>query len=281
MDATISKLSVETIISLVSAVGVANFLAIIIVVAIVVNFPSIISSINSSIKNKNYSNKIEEIKQNVVFINKSLSKEEEKFNNIIKSVDNQTNEIKALIAMIDILHDSIVKENSERRDEHLMLTENLEKTSKALTSISMVLRNVISEEDTLRLLSLALGIEASLKNNLIEKSMEAIEHLNLGISVNSVEDNLKNDLNSVWSDFKNKISQFSTPLNMSIFLSEKEGEMWGTGGIFSDLLEIAVRNQDLDKSRKKNAIEKRVNVALRNIHSDLNSFLTKRRKNNA
>lgn len=267
----------EIMLQLIAAVGVGNFLLIVIVLTLVVNAPTIIKTVVETLS-KNKANKA---------LNKSLSEIHTVVDSISscsvkleaaildlkngseyaeKNLIEAKNEIKNLMATVNLLHKSIEKENNERREENILITSTLETLSRALDSINRMMRNVISEDDTSRLLSFILGIEPSLKNNIVEKVMSTMEKCK---EINeSLERDLTNDLNSEWSDFKNQINQFNTPIKVPNLINEYESKMWQEKGMYYEILKIAT-DRTIDLHRKKEIISKLLNFGLRKLHNDL------------
>lgn len=264
----------ELVIELVTAVGVGNFIIIALVLALIVNLPNIASGISSLLKNRKANQRLEQLQQQVSVIEQSVNTIESGLDRNANNMNIQTNEIKALVAIVDLLHSALDKESTERREENSMITYSLEKLSTALESIDRIMRNVIGEEDTSRLLTFTLGIESSLRNSVLEKTMQTVDHYESGVTNGGLEDDLKNDLYSEWSDFKSQIGQFNTPINIANFLDAKEPELWEEHSMFAEIVRIAKLSPDkVDKHRKKDAISKRLNIGLRRLHADLTSHL--------
>jgi uncharacterized protein YoxC len=263
----------QLVVQLVTAVGVGNFVVIILALAFVVNAPSIINGITTFFKNRNSLKQLNLLKKQTDRVEQYLEDLEDKVGDNASDINVLTNEIKALVAVVDLLHSSLDKENNERRDENILITNSLEKLSGALDSIERMMRNVISEEDSAELLSFVMGIQLSLKITITQKVMSTIEQIEEGeISRDNVVDDLKNDIYSAWSDFKTKTTQFNMPIDITHYLNQKEEEMWKKGGMFYDIVQATLakpKNGNYSKERRKNAVTKRLNIGLRRLHTDL------------
>lgn len=271
----------ELVIELVTAVGVGNFIIITLVLSLVMNLPTIITGVNNLIKNKRANLRLDLLQEKITSVEISVDSIESGVRKNANSMNLQTNEIKALVAIVDLLHSALDRESSERREENSMITYSLEKLSSALESIDKIMRNVISEEDTSRLLTFVMGIEKSLRNSLLEKSMEMVDHFESGVTNGGLEEDLKNDLFSEWSDFKSELSQFNTPINIVNFFDAKEADLWKEHGMFAEIVRIAKLSPNkVEKQRKKDAISKRLNIGLRRLHADLANYLKQGRQHN-
>lgn len=263
----------QLIVQLVTAVGVGNFVIVILVLAFVVNAPSIINGITTFFKNRNSLKQLNLLKEQTDRVEQYLEDLEDKVSDNASNTNVLTNEIKALVAVVDLLHSSLDKENNERRDENILITNSLEKLSSALDSIERMMRNVISEEDSGELLSFIMGIQLSLKLSITQKVMNTIEQIeNEEISRENVINDLKNDIYSAWSDFKTKTTQFNMPIDISRYLNQKEEEMWKKGGMFYDIVQLTLanpKNNNYNKERRKAAVTKRLDIGLRRLHTDL------------
>src|SRR6056297_3211361 len=159
----------QLVIQLVTAVGVGNFVIIILVLSLVVIAPTIANSIIAFFKNRNASKQLEILEEQSKKVENRIDDIKETQRQNDNSLSVITNEVKALVAIVDIMHSSLDKENSERRDENILITNSLEKLSSAMESIERMMRNVISEEDSAELISIMLGIDNSFRHAVLEK----------------------------------------------------------------------------------------------------------------
>ena len=271
------KITTELILQIIDKFGVGNFILIMFVLMIFINLPNIISNILNFLKGRKPDSTIEDIKKLLVLVDNNIKKFDDNLTIYDKKLDDQTKEIKALIAIVDLIHSSIEKGLEEISEENSMITYSLERLSTATESISKIMRNVISEEDIIKIITFFLGIEDSLKINIIKKVMENLDNFDNKID-DSIAEDLKNELNSIWSDFKHKTRELKAPIDMTSFLEEKEREFWVDGGFFFEILKT-FKSNNLDKSRKKEIISKKINIEIRKIHNDFVYRLREKNKN--
>jgi hypothetical protein len=272
----------QLIIQLVSTVGVGNFVVIMFVMMLVANAPTIIDNIASFFKGKKYNKNITDLLEKSTRVEQYLESLKSEQEGSKKNINIIINEVKALVSIIDVMHSSLEKENNERREENILITNSLERLSSALEAIERTMRNVISENDSAELISLILGIKINLREsilkNVIEPMIDIIEEN--GIEKKDLEKDLKNDLYSEWSDFITEINLFNMPVNMSSFLNAKEKVLWTDGGLFDDVVKLALTDRNkLSKARKKTTIVKRLNIGLRQLHTEMNNILHQERNN--
>lgn len=267
----------ETVLSLVTAVGVGNFILIAVVLALIVNIPNIVSGLANFLKSSKASKTITDVVAQIQVLEELIKGTTSQTSANKDLINSQINEIKALVAIVDLLHSSLERDGSERKEEANMMTYSLERLSRALESIEKIMRNVMSEEDASALVAFMFGIEPSFKNKIIEKAMLIIEQVDSVVSIESLENDLKNDLYSEWSDFKTRISSFKTPIDIKEYLEKKEEDLWSEDGLFNEILKIVKRPvEEASKERKKDAIVKLLNIGLRRINYDLSASLRKR-----
>lgn len=263
----------ELVVTLVTAVGVGNFILILMVLILFVNIPTIISTIRQTLSSRR--------EAKVAIENQRLIGETQRtISDVVEVVNSQTNdleeyrrEIKALVAIVDTLHASIVKESEERRQENIMLSDALERQVRAIEAIDRTMRNVMSESDTMRVTAFVIGITNSLKSDIMTKVMAIIEGIeNKSESGGLYDLNLRTDIETAWSDLKTEIDRFKTPVKIRLFLDEYEKKLWSQTGLFTKILNIANSNT-IDAKKKQATISKQLDGGLRDLQNELAKYL--------
>jgi hypothetical protein len=262
----------QIVITLITAVGVGNFILIMLALFIVVNAPTIINQLLKMRSDKEARKSSAEssniIKAQLIDI-KEYSRKSEETSQSVKT------EVETLGTKVSDLKESTIKENEERREENILITKNLVKMSQALDSIDKMMRNVMSEKDTMEVIGLKMGIKSSFKNNLLARVMETIESL-ADKRDGQLSYDLKSDIESVWSDLKSEFENFNTPINIRSFLNDFDEELWSQGGMFTQIMNLAISN--LEKDRKRDAISKQIDTGTRSLQSKISSYLELKRK---
>ncbi len=260
----------DLIVSLISAVGVGSFILIVIVLMLFINLPTIITIIKNAIS----SNK--ELK-NAKDLQRLIGEAQTTISNLVSSSSSQTKdlkefraEIKALVAIIDMLHASMHKEGEERRQENIILSDTLERQVRAIEAIDRMMRNVMSESDTLRMTAFVIGITSSLKADLLTKISAILESEKLDSGITGL--NLRTDIETAWSDIKTEIDRFKTPLKIRLFLDEYQKNLWTNTGLFNKIINIA-SSTELSNDKKLATISKQLDNGLRELQSELTKYL--------
>lgn len=265
----------QLVLSLIAAVGVGNFILVLLVLFIVVNAPTIINQLIRMKADKDARKAGAEssaiIKTQLIDIKEHSSKAAE------ASVAVQT-KMEVLSNGVDELRESTTGENEERREENVLITKNLVKMSNSLDSMDKMMRNVMSEKDLMSVVSLKMGIKNNLKNTLLAKAMETIESL-ADSKDGQLSYDLKSDISSVWADLKGEFEAFNSPINVKSLLDKFDEELWEQGGMFQQIMNLAVSG--LDKSRKREAISKQIDIGIRKIQAKISSHLEQKRKERA
>jgi len=161
----------------------------------------------------------------------------------------------------------IEKENEERLAEHAYLKESLDHMADSVDSISKMMRNVMSERDSLGLISLKMGFTDDFKTRLIDKISEIVaSEQNNG----QIETDIKTVIKSEWLDLKSELEAFSFPFNIRSLLDKYDEELWNEG-MFAVIKDIAIKDLDLD--RKCEAISKQIDLGLRYLTARLTKNL--------
>lgn len=264
---------VELIVTLIGAVGVGSFILILAVLMLFINLPTIITTIRQIITSKAKNDTLKENQRLIGETQRTIS-------DLVSGTESQAEdlaefrgEIKALVAIVDSLHASIVKESEERRQENIMLSDALEREVRAIEAIDRMMRNVMSESDTMRTMAFIIGIANSLKADIMNKVMSIIESAeNKSESGGLVDLNLRTDIETAWSDIKTEIDRFKTPVKIRLFLDEYEKKLWSNVGLFTKIIYIA-NSKDLEPFRKKAAISKQLDGGLRELQDELAKYL--------
>lgn len=263
---------VELIISLIGAVGVGNFILIIAVLMLFINLPTIITTIKNAITSSKELKNSKELQRLIgethVTISNLVARSEEQTSDL----EEYRGEIKALVAIVDMLHGSIHKEGEERRQENIILSDTLERQVRAIEAIDRMMRNVMSESDTLRMSAFVIGITSSLKADLLLKISAILESEKSDSGLTSL--NLRTDIETAWSDIKTEIDRFKTPIQIKLFLDDYEKHLWGQTGLFTKIINIA-GSTELDNNKKIATISKQLDNGLRDLQNELTKYLGK------
>lgn len=266
---------VELLVALIGAVGVGNFILIMFVVMLFVNLPTIITSIRQIFTSNSKSETLKENHRLIGETQRTISELVADIGALQEDHTSLNGEIKTLVAITDSLHSSIVKESDERRQENAIISETLERQVRAIEAIDRIMRNVMSEDDTIRAISFIIGIKSSFKHDIMSKVTAIID----GNQVSSdgpglIDLNLRTDIETTWSDIKTEIDRFKTPVKIRIFLDEYERNLWSNTGLFTKIIHIA-STSTLEPANKKSVISKQLDNGLRALQSELHKYLQK------
>jgi hypothetical protein len=262
----------QLVLSLIAAVGVGNFVIVILVLFIVVNAPTIISQL---IKLKTDKDSRKASGESSAIVKAQLIDIKEHSEKSLEATTSTNASVVSLSKSIIDLNDISKKEDIERREENVLITENIVKISNSLDSIDKMMRNVMSEKDMMRVVGLKMGIRNNFKNDLLNRIIDNIDSL-FETKDGQLSYNLKSDLNSAWVDLKNEFESFNAPINIKYFLDKYEEELWKQDGMFQQIINLAI--SDLEKERKKEAISKQIDAGTRKIQSSISSYLDQKRK---
>jgi len=263
----------QLVLSLIAAVGVGNFVIVILVLFIVVNLPTVISQL---IKLKSDKDARKASSESSAIVKTQLIDIKEHSINAEENSKNVQAGLGSLNKSLEVLSKDCSIENNERREENVLITGNLVKMSNALDSIDKMMRNVMSEKDMVNVFSLKMGISNNFKNRMLAKVMETIESLE-DKKDGQLSYDLKSDLTSLWSDVKNEFETFNLPINIKSFLDQYDEELWSQAGMFQQITNLAI-SSSLDKSRKREAISRQIDLGTRSIQSKISYFLAQKRK---
>lgn len=265
----------QLVLSLLAAVGVGNFVIVILVLFIVVNAPTIIGQL---IKMKTDKDARKASTESSAIIKTQLIDIKDHAISAAENSKNVQADLNSLTKSLDELNKGSSTENNERREENVLITGNLVKMSNALDSIDKMMRNVMSEKDMVSVFNLKMGINNNFKNRLLAKIMETIEPLE-DKKDGQLSYDLKSDLTSLWSDVKNEFETFNVPMNIKTFLDQYDEQLWSQGGMFQQITNLAI-SSSLDKSRKREAISRQIDLGTRSIQSKISCFLEQKRRDN-
>jgi len=157
------------------------------------------------------------------------------------------------------------------RDDKIKAT--LKEVVESMQDIAAMMRNVISEKDALRIISLKMGSVEDFKTRLITQIKQTIKSSE-GTKNSHFEKDIIAVINSEWYDLKSEFEAFNLPFSMRLYLNKFDKELWKEGGTFEMIKNIAINNK-LDMDRQIAAISKQINIGLRNIQAELVSQLEK------
>lgn len=263
----------ELVVTLVTTVGVGNFILIVAVLMLFINIPTIIGTIRQTVSSRREAKVATENQRLIGETQRTISDVVEVINSQTNDLEEYRGEIKALVAIVDTLHASIVKESEERRQENIMLSDALERQVRAIEAIDRMMRNVMSESDTMRVTAFVIGITNSLKSDIMAKVMAIIEGSeNKSDSGGLYDLNLRTDMETAWSDIKTEIDRFKMPVKLRLFLDEYEKKLWSQTGLFTKIMSIAASNT-IDAQKKQATISKQLDSGLRDLQNELAKYL--------
>lgn len=263
----------ELIVALIAAVGVGNFILIVFVLMLFINMPTLISKLKDTITSSASKKKMLEYQQTFIEGVNSINLLTQQVNSSAVGIDQLKGEIKALVAIVDGLHASIIKEGEERRQENIILSDTLERQVRAIEAIDKMMRNVMSESDTLRMTAFIIGITSSLKADILSKISAIIAGPDKSDS-GLTDLNLRSDIETAWSDIKTEIDRFKTPVKIRLFLDEREKHLWGQTGLFTKITHIA-SSSELSQEKKISTISKQLDNGLRDLQDELVKYLNR------
>jgi hypothetical protein len=244
----------DALVSLINTIGVGGFILISVVMFLLFNLPTFITNAIKAHKEaktaKSFENAVVHTKEDVLTEFSKLKESSEK--------------------LILELKDDFVKSQNFSHEEMLLISENLNKINNALIIMEQIMRNVISEEDTIKIMEYFLGFKKCLKSNIKNKILTILE--NDPDKDGVLQITLKKDIESAWLDFKSEVDQLNTPINLKSYFDKYEESLWSDVGLFRQIISIA-SNENQDLAKKKDAIDKYLETGLRRMHADLRTHL--------
>jgi len=169
--------------------------------------------------------------------------------------------------------DKITSRRSQRRqlerDDKVKAT--LKEVVESVQYIAAMMRNVISEKDALRIISLKMGSVEDFKTRLVAQIKQVIKS-SKGARNCQFRRDMKAVIDSEWHDLKSEFEAFNLPFSMRMFLNRFDKELWEEAGIFEMVRKMAL-DEKLDIDRKMAAISKQIDIGLRSIQAKLASHL--------
>lgn len=169
--------------------------------------------------------------------------------------------------------DKITSRRIQRR--HLERDDKIKDTLKevvvSVQDIAAMMRNVISEKDTLGIISLKMGSVEDFKTRLVAHIKQVVKSSNGAIN-GQIEKDIIAVINSEWHDLKSEFEAFDLPFSMRIYLNKFDKELWEKGGPFDMIKDMAI-DEKLSIDRRMIAISKQIDIGSRNIQAELASQL--------
>lgn len=210
-------------------------------------------------------------------IQRSIEKLTRDINSVVSQKDNLKNHINNEEASFNTIKDNIsnIKNNitslsSTESEINKEIALNLSNMADSIEKISDILKNVIREEDAIKISSYLLGISESFKSIIVRNTLLDIDTF-FNYKDGQLSHKLKIDLNAAWEDFKNEFLSFKMPINSEHFLQEIEENFWLAEGFFTKILNIAISEQEIDL--KKIHLQSLLNEQLRLIQKNLFEFI--------
>ncbi len=261
MDYSIST----ELLSLITQIGVGNFLLVLLGIFTVTSAPNIVDKILTARKNKiqdiEYAKDMSFIKSGIDNIWDSSRSSNSDFIKFQKELSLQAQRLKDYIEIAQT-------QNSNRLDENTAMTENLINIINSIDSIEKMMRNVMSEKDAIGLVGLKMGSVEDFKTRLALKIMEIIDSED---SSGQIELDLNAVIRTEWLDLKSEFSAFNTPFKMRTFLNTYDENLWKEDGLFSIITNIAIN--DLEPNKKKDKILKQMDMGIRSMIAELVKIL--------
>jgi len=260
----------EVVVQLVKMVGVSNFILIIVVIAIVINLPTLLSKLISTFSSNK---KGKEMQQMVGLIKTKLID----FSNDSNEIKKDINEIKNVSHNnsnnVEELKKELKSVNTERREENMMIIDTMEDMLKSILSIKNIMKNVMSEEDAIRLISYLLGVFKGFAGTLLEKVMNTMESFDRIDDHKLNEKTLKSDMDNCWSDLKIEISRFNTPIKLKPLLDSYDDQFWAKDGMYTQIIKLSTLESDIKII--KESIKKQIDIGLRVLFNNISESFEK------
>lgn len=251
--------------ALFSAVGLWNLVLIAIILILVFNAPTIVNIIlRQRTKEKEDKAKIssaDTLQTFVLFIKEAIAK-------LQKTAESNRDKIEFNKTRIEEDSNQTADRLEAQREENALMVNTLSKILDTLSSIDNTIRSVMNESDTKALISSKLGISENLKNQLLYQIIETIDS-NPGRKNGQLKADLKNDLDNIWTDFKESFRVFNTPINIKHILDKID--LWANDGMYSEIMNLAT--SDLSGDRRNEAISKLIDLEIRKVQLKINSAL--------
>lgn len=264
-----SELS-ELVVQLITNIGVGNFILVIVVMSLVANLPGIITKIIGLFTS---GKKEKDMQQVVGFIKTKLTDCCKNLEDIKKDVTEIKNSSDTNAKNAKDLKFELKSFNQERRKENMMLIENMEDISSSILSIKNILRNVMSEDDAIRLVSYVLGVFKGFAASLMEKVMISVESFSKTDDKQFNEKSLKSEMENCWSDLKIEVSRFNSPVKLKPLLDSYDSEFWAEDGMFANIVNLSTSSDDVKMI--KESIKKQIDIGVRSLFNKISDSLEK------
>jgi methyl-accepting chemotaxis protein len=262
----------EVVLQLINMIGVGNFILIIAVMSVIVNMPMIITKIfsifSSGKKQKETNDYISFIKIKLETFEKDIDFLKDYSTKIKETSNNCSNKLTDISS-------SLKEYNKERREENMMIVEAIEDMLKSIYSIKNIMKNVMNEDDTIRLVSYLLGVIKNFSNSLLEIILDTVESFKNNENNELNEKALANKMDSCWSNFKDEISRFNTPIKLKPLLDSYDSDFWKKDGMYTQII-----NTDLSMSigLLKDTIKKQIDIGLRKLFNEISEKIERNKE---
>jgi hypothetical protein len=265
MDVSIS----QEIINLIGQIGVGNFLLVLFSLFVVVNAPNILDKV---LGRKQRNDREKQQTENMTFMKTQIKNIWDESRRTTESIDQFRNKFEVQKQQTEDYSKMSAEQNKQRIAENFAITDSINNIVNSIDSIEKMMRNVMSEQDSMGLISLKMGSVEDFKTRLVAKIMQILNSAQNG----SIELDVKAVINSEWLDLKSEFDAFNMPFSMRSFLDKFDVELWEDDGMFNIVKNIAIN--DLTNERKQATMSKQIDSGLRAIQAQLNDYLAELRR---
>ena len=239
------------------------------------NLPTIISKIAGIFSSRKSQKGSQE---DIGFIKNMLEAYDKDVDSILEHVIALKNTGSMNVKKVDDLIAELKFFNVKRREENIAIIDTMESMLNSITSIKNVMKNVMSEEDSVRLISYLLGILKGFSSSLLKRVMDAIESFDSISDEELNEEMLMSEMDNCWSDIKAELSRFNTPIKLRPILDSYDEKFWSSNGLFKKIVKISKEKKNVKVMSV--SIKRIIEISLREMFDDISKSLDGHRKNN-
>ena len=256
----------------VKAIGPWNAILVIIVAGIVLNLPTIIRWIGELFAKKEKKEDAERMQQNIGEIKQSLDNVKVSSDSAVARSIEVKGGVENVSKDIDVIGKDLETLAGERRREHTMIVDNMDRMNLSLDIIHKNMKNVMSEKDTINVLEYYLGIRKSFRDNLLARIMTTVEELKDERS-GQLSFDIKKTIDTAWMEYVREVDPLNAPINLKDYFEALSENMWKPDGLFSQLVTLALNDYPVE--RIKSTISLNLDSELRLLHSKVAQYLQK------
>ena len=264
--------TIQVLVEAVKAIGPWNAVLVIIVAGVILNLPTIIKSLTDFFSKKEKKEEAERLQQNIGEIKLSLTNLSGQSDRTIEVVAEAKAKSESASKDVNIIGKDLQTLADERRREHGLIVDNLDQMHTGIDIIHKNMKNVMSENDTVRILEYYLGVRKSFRDNLMARVMTVIEELKEERS-GQLSYDIRKTIDTVWLEFIREISPLNAPVNLKDYFESFTEAFWKPDGTFSQLVNLALNDYPIE--RIKSTISISLDSELNMLHSKTAQYLQK------